>query len=1117
MKVIGTIATFAVATALLASAQDPGAPVNLAEFAVVSCVKHENAAQAIDASYLVRDGNQKELALDEACALEIKWDHPRAIRSVQVRTDRVLQDVPPVKVEWWYRVWPDNGSGGWMKLDDPFNGQWIEVQTAPKAAGSRIILDFLPLDNNEIARAKRVGFQYRLTYKLRLRCAKPLKITGVAAFSDAIWKHARLRYEWQKKPHTTGNWPPHFEAQNARVRNVTRLGPEAFDVDLAYADAGERLSTDRGHIVCRNGEIGSFAVFVDDVLREGAILVRDIGVLVSDAERGLNFRTWSGPTGERWTAGTVAEQVARMPAQSFDRIAKAIPQKPPRYLFLGVPNLRQEIALLPRGEIQLRADSLRSSGPDAELRPWDWDDIIFDFGTGEHPVMGPQSNRVVTRSLADGWLPIVYHRWETDQIRYEQTSVATPLMCDIASLQTETGTETVVLATRFDLLNTSHEERDAWLWMEISRPSPCRLTLQNLLVLSRPSDKSHHPGFLPLRCRFDIHGRGALDIAVLEPGGPGSYRKDLSSTSSPREAVRYRLKLRPGEHHAIDLFVPYIELLDKQELEALCKMSFTNLLHSVERFWRERVTRGMTYEVPDRYLNEFFKANLWHVLISTDIDPFTRQYQHGAATHHYKNYLNETAMVARSLEMRGEHEAAARLIETFLANQSVKGLPGNFRSKEGVLYAAHPEEPDPYTAQGYNMHHGFGMWAAAEHYLWTRDIQYLARIAPRLLAAADWVINERQNTKTVDPARKHRRPEFGLVPAGDLEDVDEYLYYYATDAYYHLGMKRVAQAFAEAVQQASELPTAIRPPARWTAEVRAAAKRLMKETESFRQDIRASVAESVATSPVVRLRDGSYIPYVPSRVCALTHLKEGWIREGLYPALHLVTGEVYEPQHKFVDWMIHELEDNVFLSAESGYGLKNPETEFFDLGGFTLQPNLLDLVLVYLARDQIANFVRAFYNTAWASLYPDAMCFAEWIPRLGQGDGPLYKTPDECKFIQWMRQMLVFEREDDLELALGVPLAWMRDGQRIKIERAATFFGRLDLEIVSHAASNKATAVVKLTKTKAPKTVRLRLRHPDGRPIKSALVNRQTAEVDPKRQTIVLPISHNEWYVEAFF
>lgn len=1104
------------AMALPARAKEIGSLVNLAEFAELKAVSLDQAGGETNAQFLASYGNSKVALLNRSTAIEIRWDHPRNIRRVEIGLDGEPDEGTNVTVEWWYRIWPDNGTGGWMKLDDPFNGRWVPVQSSRSNFSSTVRLDFLPLDKTELPTARRLGFEYRHTYKLRLRSVRPVRLKSVGAFSDSVWKQAHLRFERHRVKPTSSAWQPKFEASNGRLRAIQRVGGNVYEIAVDYADSAERLSADRGRIICRDGETGSFAVFVDDVLREGALFVRDIGVLVSDAKQKVSLETWPGPTGERWVAGGVVHQVEHMPEQSFDRLANAIPEKPRRYLFLGVPNLRQEIALLPQGEIQLRADSLRSYGPDAELRPWEWEDIVFDFGSGEHPVMGPKSNRVVTRWLEDGWLPVVHHAWETDGIRYEETCVAAPLMCNISELQSRTGTETVVLAARFDLHNTSSEERVAWLWTELSRAWPCRLSVQNLVVLNWPSDGLDRPGYLPVRCRFETHHKGSLDIAILNPGGPGSYRRNLRDPGASREAFRYMVRLAPGERHSIDLFVPYIELLDKHELEALLALSFTNVLESVKRFWTERAARSMTYEVPERYLNEFFKANLWHVLISTDIDPFTGQYQHGAATHRYKNFLNETAMVIRSLEMRGEHEPAAQLIETFLANQSVKGLPGNFQSKNGVLYAAHPEEPDPYTAQGYNMHHGFGMWAAAEHYLWTRDLEYIARVAPRLVAAADWVIKERESTKITDSSGR-RRAEFGLAPAGDLEDVEEYLYYYATDAYFHLGMKRVVQAFEQAVEHALALPPPARPPPKWINELRQTARRLAKETQLFRNDIRASVAESVATSPVVRLRDGFYIPFVPPRVYALTHLKEGWIREGLYPALHLVSGEVYDPHHQFVDWMINELEDNVFLSSECGYGLGNPAVEFFDCGGFTLQPNLLDLAIVYLARDQIPNFLRAFYNTAWVSLYPDAMCFAEWVPKLGEGDGPIYKTPDECKFIQWMRQMLILEREDELELALGVPRAWMRDGQRVKVERAATLFGQLDLEIVSHAASDRVNAFAKLTQTRAPTVVRIRLRHPDGKPIRSATVNGDPAHVDMQRQVIELPKRAREWRIEARF
>jgi hypothetical protein len=1090
---------------------ESAAPINLAEFGRLSVADRTNPAVRVDVSALAGE-KAAPVAVVPDNALVLEWTHARPVRAVHLRFEGGPPRAEEVAIQWWRRIWPDNGSGGWMKLDDPFNGQWTAVRATAATNGAELRFQFAPLDRAEAPGIGRTGMVHRLTYKLRMLCAQTVSVTHVGAYSDALARRARLRFEWNVNTTVPGDWSPKFEARNGRILKTSKAGRQAALLEVEYADAADRLSPDRGYVICRSGETRSFAVFVDDVLREGVLFVRDIGALVSDADKGFAFKEPpSAPAEEAWPEGTVAEQVAKLPEQSFEQVQRAIPPKPPQYLFLGVPNLRQEIALHPKGDIQLRADALRSPGPDAGLRPWPWEDLRYQFGTGAQPIMGPGDTRRVTRSLEEGWLPVVRHEWETEGIAWTQTCLACPLVDDIATLASRTGTEPVALVTRFEFRNPAPEPRTAWLWLELNHPLPCRLAVDGMLLLNRPSAGPERPGVAPVRGRFNIFGKGALDLAVLVPGGPGSYNPELKNSSAARQAVRYRLDLAPNEAHAIEFAVPYVELLDAKETAALKALAFTNAHASVVKFWKSRLAQGMTYEVPEPFLNHLFKANLWHVLISTDIDPITGQHQHGAATHGYRNFLNETAMVARSLEMRGEHDAALKLLETFLANQGVKGLPGNFKTKDGVLYAAHPTEPDPYTAQGYNMHHGWGLWLAAEHYYFTRDNDYLRRWAPQLVKAGDWVTRERQATKLKNPDGS-RPVEFGLAPAGDLEDVEEYLYYYATDAYYYLGMKRVAAALAKAAATTRNNADA---PARQA--LARAASRLALDADGFLRDIQASVAESVATSPVVRLKDGAYVPFVPPRAYALTHLKEGWIREGLYPALHLLNAQVYDERHPFADWMIQDLEDNIFLSQESGYGLQNQKTNFFNFGGFTLQPDLLDLAIVYLRRDQVPNFIRAFYNTAWASLYPDVMCFAEWVPAYGRGGGPLYKTPDECKFIQWMRQMLVLERGEALELGLGVPRAWMADGQRVKLERAATCFGKLDLELNSQAAAGAALASVRLAPTEPPKAIRLRLRHPEGRPLRSATVNGKPATLDQARQLIELPAGVSTWQVKGSF
>ena len=1085
-------------------------PANLAAYGFLSVAGAEFAASRIPVPNLASPTNGEPVAVLKNAVLLVEWQHPRAVREVELE----FADEPPppeaVRVEWWHRVWPDNGQGGWMKLDDPFNGEWVAARGAVEVRDRVIRFRFAPLDSAELPGLKTPGAAFRLTYKLRLACARDVRLTRVEARSEAVLRRARLRFEWGVKTRVPGAWSPRFEVRNGALHSVTLEGTAAAVVEADYADAPDRLSADRGHVVFRSGRERSFSVFVDDVVRDGALFVRDLGVFVSNADHNLRFATWGGASGEVWKEGTVTEQVARRPEQTWAQACAAFPAKPPAYAFLGAPGLRQEIGLEPQGDIVLHADSLRSPGPDAAASPWRrWDALRLQFGIGEHPVMGPGDPRRVQRRLEGGWLPVIQHAWTDGDLAWAQCSVATPLMTNLAGLNSVTGTEPLVLATQFAVTNTGTVPRTAWLWLEFNHPLPLRVGADGSLVLTTPSDGMPRPGAVPVRGRFQTHGRGELDLGVLVPGETGSHNPAWRDSAAAREAVRYRVSLAPGDGHAFDFLLPYVELLDATEMAALRALSYPQVHAGAVAFWRERVAQGMTLETPEPWLDDFFRANLWRVLISTDLDPVTGQHQHGAATHQYRNFLNETMMVARSLDLRGEHTAARALIGTFLANQGVKGLPGNFRSAAGVLYAAHPEEPDPYTAQGYNLHHGWGLWAAAEHYRWTRDEGYLRSVASQLVHAADWITRERRATQFTLPGGA-RPVEWGLLPAGDLEDVEEYLYWYATAAYHHLGLQETAAVLELASRRSGASPE-------MAGTLRGEAARLGADAAAFREDIRASLAESVATSPVVRLRDGTWVPYVPPRAYGLTDRKEGWIREALYPALHLVAGGVLDDQHPCVDWMVQELEDNLFLSGESGYGVTNARAEFFDHGGFTLQPNLLDLALVHLRRDQVPNFLRSFYNTAAVSLYPDTLCFAEWVPEFGRGGGPLYKTPDECKFIQWLRQMLILERGDTLELGLGIPRAWMADGQRVKVERAVTWFGRLDLEITSHAVAGQARAVIRLQAAQPPRAIRLRLRHPDGRSIRAASANGKPAAVDGARQLIELPAGATTWEVTATF
>ncbi len=1023
--------------------------------------------------------------------VRIEWKQPRDIQTVIVRGPK-LPDPAQVQVRYWYRIWPDNGRGGWMRLDDPFNGTWVTAHAEAAEIDGGLAYTFAPLDKDENPKAEKTGFPYRRTYKIKITFRADARVSSVETYTAAEWRTAELRLEWKPKSGKPTPFEGKIEVRNGHLRSTEPDGGATL-IRLRYAYSPDRLSEDRGYVVFRSRGWESFSVFVDDVIREGGVYVRDIDAFVSDASKRLTYSAWPGPDG-----ATVMDRVASMPEQSLERVMRAIPAKPAREAHLGVANMRQEFTITELGNIALLRESLRAPGIDLDRRPWNVNELRYALACGESPRFDYGTGRQVRRWLEDGWLPVIHAQWETDGIRYSQAAFATTLMTTIGEGEdARRGDEPLVLLDRIELENTGTEPKAAYLWLETSLKGSMKVDETGVLVLDHPSDGADRPGLTPVRGRIDTNGKGELSyLADYKPAHPGSPDTEMADPLAPRPVVRYSVRLAPGEKHAVRLSIPYIELLDDAELAALRAQSFDARHDEVVSYWRGRVDEGMQYEVPDPVLNNLFKANLWHVLITTDRDPGTGLYQQGAATMHYRTYANETGMVAQSLEMRGLTGEAYRLLQPFPVCQGVKPLPGNFKSKDGLLYAAHPDaEHDPYTAQGYNMHHGWALWNLCEHYKWTRDAEWLKTIAPKLISACDWITRERQATKVMNPDGT-KPVEWGLAPAGDLEDVEEYLYFYATNAYYYIGLESAAEVLAEIGHPE--------------------AKRLARDAADYKADIVESIRESTATSPVVKLRDGTWVPYVPPRAYALTHLKEGWIREGLYPALHLMDANVLEPHSPLMDWLLEDLEDNVFLSDESGYHVEDFEKQFFDFGGFNPQPNLLSNSFAHLRRDEVNQFLRVFWNECWASLYPDTMCFAEWVPNFGKGGGPLYKTPDESKFVHYMRHMLVFEEGDTLKLGMGVPRAWMSDGKTIRIERAATFFGPMDLLISSHAGEGYVSAKVTLPSRNPAREAVLRLRHPDGRRMRAVTIDgREWRHFDAERELITLPKGLKEAEVVA--
>jgi hypothetical protein len=425
-------------------------------------------------------------------------------------------------------------------------------------------------------------------------------------------------------------------------------------------------------------------------------------------------------------------------------------------------------------------------------------------------------------------------------------------------------------------------------------------------------------------------------------------------------------------------------------------------------------------------------------------------------------------MQIRLLDMLGYHAYAEKYLETFIHTQGVQIPDGNFSSQEGAFVAVSFDAGS--TALGifgYNLDHGFIMSGFAEHYFITGNKDWLWSVSENLVNACEFVIRERKATMLTDEDG-YRVRHYGLLPMGHLEDNSEWKYWFAVNGQAYGGMRRIAEALSE-IQHPE-------------------AKRFLEEAEAYKKDIRASVQRAMEESPVVRLPDGTYIPHVPTRT-GIRGRDWGWFREAGYGPLHLVDGMVLEPDDEKVTWILKDQEDNLFVSRRYGRPV-DLEKYWFSRGGVTIQANVLNNGPVYLSRDQKSHAIRSLYNNIGQHLYPDVLVFSEHpVAELGSGFGPFFKTPDEAQFLVWLRTYLMTETDNILWICKGVPRKWYTEGKKIKFSGMASTFGVLDFEVESTDRYSTLCASLKLHVRKEPDEIYVRLRHPEGKPMKKVLVN----------------------------
>ena len=473
---------------------------------------------------------------------------------------------------------------------------------------------------------------------------------------------------------------------------------------------------------------------------------------------------------------------------------------------------------------------------------------------------------------------------------------------------------------------------------------------------------------------------------------------------------------------------------------------FDTLLTQARIYWQTLLQRSATFTLPEKRISNMLQAGLLHLYSVTYGE---RKGTLAPCVGVYSPIGSESSPIVQFYDSCGWHELAAQCLQYFLDKQHVDGRFQNFG--------------------GYMLETGAALYTFGEHYRYTRDEAWVRQIKDQIVHACQWIVqHHREDAPNVQPGA-------GMI-LGKVADPEDHFRQYMLNAYQYLGLSRASEMLRSVDATLADS--------------------LLAEATSFRNDIRAALAESIIRSPVVPLGDGRWVPSCAPWVEAsgpdafaldgqLSYTHEAvFARDSLLGPIYAIFAEVLEPHEQLSDFLV-----------ESHY-----EHMCFDGVAFS-QPYYSRHPFVHLRRGEVNAFLRSYYR-AMAAL-ADRETYTFWEHLFGVSP---HKTHEEGWFLMETRTMLYAESNytaqgGTLQLLPGVPRAYLKHGQHVHVAGAKSYYGELNFDVHSRLDDGVVDVEVQCPQgtVRGLKAVSLRIPHPDGRSVRSI---DGAGHYDPQNETI---------------
>jgi hypothetical protein len=636
------------------------------------------------------------------------------------------------------------------------------------------------------------------------------------------------------------------------------------------------------------------------------------------------------------------------------------------------------------------------------------------------PRFGTGKGQTLTRRLDGGWLPAPVTEVKEGPVTYQQRTFVVPLDAP-SSTQPIWAMHRSLCLAEYRIDNRG--------------PEPTQVALA--ITLTADTEKNQSAVLHESSAGIAAESGGTLlALARIEPAG-------LLRTQLDAGTLTLAGSVAPGTSASCTVYIPAWRTTAGE-----FQPPRGELFAQLGEYWHAVLAPAMQAELPDPLITNLIRASQVHCLMAARNEADGQRVAAWAASINYGPLESEAHSVIRGMDVWGHHEFARRSLGFFIERYA----PAGFLTTG-------------YTMMGTGWH----LWTLGQHFELAHDADWLKAVAPKVARVCEWVVRQRQGTRALDTPSEIL-PESGLMPPGVMADWNAFAYYFCLNGYYCAGLRDAGKALA-----AVGVP---------------GAEKLEKDADAFGKDILRAFRWTQARMPVVPLRDGASVPAYPSQVFGPGPTNQffpgedgnrSWCYDVELGAHQLIAQGILPAGGRDADEIMDHMEDVQFLSEGwFDFPAKRSQKDPFNYGGFSkVQPYYCRNGEIYALRDEVKPFIRSHFNSLCSLLNTENLSFQEHF----RGVGAWNKTHETGYFLLHSRLMLLTERGDELVLAPFVPQSWLNDGMTISVKNAPTRFGPVSYTIRSLVKSGAIEVNIDPPVRTSPKSILIRLRHPEGKRI----------------------------------